>query len=453
MTEYSSNSMCSTETIPADSLTGIIFGVEGIRNSLVLLNGPMGCKFYHSTTSQFLMDRPPLYLPVEEGGKKVEVNYNYMNDWFFRQSRVPCTYLDHYDYVYGTSEKLEQALLYIRDHVEFDLLTIVNSPGASLIGDNLKELASKVLPDRRTVHIESPGYSECFSSGYEKASLEVLKQLSGEIRLRHRRSGVKKVNLLGLSIWHRYAQGDREELTRLLELCGIQVNCALFSGCSVEELLSIQDADLNLVIHPDMAAETAKYLEQEYGMPMLVCPGPPIGFDAVEQLFTELAERLDVDVTPVLEESRRSRGLAWYKLNGIYQSCGLPKGVPFAVQGTLPVVLRMTEFLGSYLGMVPDSLSCETTRPSELKRQLEELLKRLCSEEALDRSIQDTGAELVFADANTIAALMTEKQAFCGIEISLPGMGYTDILPKTQLGIRGTLFLIEQVINGLMSRL
>lgn len=469
MTEFTSNNMCSTERIPADSLTGVLFGVEGIRNAVALLNGPMGCKFYHSTTSQYLMDRPPLYLPVAEGGKKVEVNYNYMNDWFFRQSRVPCSYLDHYDYVYGTSEKLEEGLRYIRDHVDFDLLTIVNSPGASLIGDNLKELSGKVLPDRRCVHIESPGYSESFSSGYEKASLEVLKQLGNEIHKKQnekdslssnaaapasiRNKHGKKVNLLGLSIWHRYAQGDREELVRLLEMCGIQVNCCLFSGSSVDEILSIADADLNIVIHPDMAKETAEYLYEEYGTPLLLCPGPPIGFDAVEDLFSAIGRILDVDVEPVLLENRRSRGLAWYKLNGIYQASGLPKGVTFAVEGTLPVVVAMTEFLGEYLGMVPECLVCETKGPASLREKLEELLIKLQAEGADRKAISDTKAELVFSNANTISALMTRSNTFCGIEISLPGMGYTDILPKTQLGIRGTLFLIEQVINGLMSRL
>ncbi len=452
MTEYSSGSIWNNEPIPADSLTGILFGVEGVRNTVVLLNGPMGCKFYHSTTSQFLMDRPPLYLPITEGGERVEVNYNYMNDWFFRQSRVPCTYLDQHDYVYGTAEKLEEGLRYIREHVEFDLLTIVNSPGASLIGDNLKELAGKVLPDRRTVHIESPGYSESFSAGYEKASLEVLKQLKKEIS-KNAENKKKRVNLLGLSIWHRYAQGDREELIRLLELCGIEVNCVLFSGCSVDELLSITDADLNIVIHPDLAEETGEYLEKEYGMPMLLCPGPPVGFSAVEELFQKIGEALSVDVSPVLEESKRSRGLAWYKLNGIYQACGLPKGVPFAVKGTLPQVTALTEFLGEYLGMVPVSLDCEIEGPSWMRERLDQLLEGLQAQEALNRSIYDSKAELVFADANTIAALMTRRDGFCGIEINLPGMGYTDIIPKTQLGIKGSLFLIEQVINGLMSRL
>ncbi|MCQ2513249.1 MAG: hypothetical protein MJ092_07715, partial [Lachnospiraceae bacterium] len=65
-------------------------------------------------------------------------------------------------------------------------------------------------------------------------------------------------------------------------------------------------------------------------------------------------------------------------------------------------------------------------------------------------------AELVFGDANTIAQLKLLEQGghvFCGIEITLPGMGYTDIVPKTQMGINGAMFLTEQVLNGLMSKI
>ena len=62
-------------------------------------------------------------------------------------------------------------------------------------------------------------------------------------------------------------------------------------------------------------------------------------------------------------------------------------------------------------------------------------------------------AELVFGDANVIAELKLRNKLFCGIEISLPGMGYVDLIPKTHLGVEGALFLIEQVLNGLMSKL
>ena len=76
-----------TRSITPDSITGMIFAAEGIDHVVTLLNGPMGCKFYHSTTSQFLAVRPPLYLPSGEEGKKVPVNYQYLDNWFFRQSR------------------------------------------------------------------------------------------------------------------------------------------------------------------------------------------------------------------------------------------------------------------------------------------------------------------------------------------------------------------------------
>ena len=68
---------------------------------------------------------------------------------------------------------------------------------------------------------------------------------------------------------------------------------------------------------------------------------------------------------------------------------------------------------------------------------------------ALEKDIFDTDAELVFADGNVLAMLKAKQRRFSGIEISLPSMGYTDVIPKTHLGIAGGLLLCEQVINGL----
>ena len=99
-----------SRSITPDCTTGAIFAMEGIRNAVVLLNGPMGCRFYHSTTSRFLTIRPLLRLPQEEGGEARPVDYNTLNNWFFRQERVPCTWLDGEDYVYGTREKVLEAL-------------------------------------------------------------------------------------------------------------------------------------------------------------------------------------------------------------------------------------------------------------------------------------------------------------------------------------------------------
>ncbi|MBR6115251.1 MAG: oxidoreductase, partial [Oscillospiraceae bacterium] len=207
------------KSISPDSITGMIFALEGMRNTIVLLNGPMGCRFYHSTTSQFLSIRPLLYLPGEDGKAPVRVDYNYLNDWFFRQERVPCTYLDGYDYVYSTRDKVSRALDFIRENVAFDIIAIINSPGAALIGDNLLELARDKLGGCRVVMLESSGYSTSFEAGYQDASLALLRQVGAPLwdaaPRSPRAAAAPRVNLLGLSIWHRYYEGDLQELRRL----------------------------------------------------------------------------------------------------------------------------------------------------------------------------------------------------------------------------------------------
>lgn len=413
------------KSISPDALTGMIFALEGMRNAIVLLNGPMGCRFYHSTTSQFITEHPRLYIPLEDGGERVPVDYTYLNDWFFRQERVPSTYLDGYDYVYGTKEKVAEALRFIARNIDFDLLAIVNSPGAALIGDNLLEIARSILGDRRSVMLESPGFSEPFERGYSEALRAVLAQVGPALW----RDGadaapgandVKSVNLLGLSIWHRYHEGDLRELRRLFGLCGIRVNACPCAGCSIEELARLPQADLNVVLYPEMGLDPARLLEELLGQPYYLCSVPPVGFDATQRMFADICELLGTSNEALVRESERARALAWYKINQVDVSSGKPKGVLFHVTGCDSQVRAYAEFLTDYLGMI-------WADPED--------------------------AELVFSDANLISELMLKNKTFCGIEINLPGMGYIDLVPKTHLGIEGALFLVEQVLNGLMSRL
>ena len=67
---------CSSKSISPDSVTGMIFAMEGIRNVIVLLNGPMGCKFYHSTTSGFLAKHPPLRNAAGESVEQTKLAAN-----------------------------------------------------------------------------------------------------------------------------------------------------------------------------------------------------------------------------------------------------------------------------------------------------------------------------------------------------------------------------------------
>ena len=121
-------------SITPDSFSGLIFGFEGMQNTVVALNGPTGCKFYHSSVSD------------DQGLRQKEFDpLNYPLLYYFGQPRVPCTYLDKRDYIYGSRMKLEELLNFIKKESPADLLIVVNSPGAALIGDNLSQIVEGVV--------------------------------------------------------------------------------------------------------------------------------------------------------------------------------------------------------------------------------------------------------------------------------------------------------------------
>lgn len=434
-------------SITPDSMSGLVFAFEGISKGLVLMNGPTGCKFYHSATSDNQMIRQPEFDPLE-----------YPEFWYFGQPRVPSTFLDKRDYVYGSEDKLSEVIAFLEKEIDFDLLAIVNTPGAALIGDDIERIAREASKDEsKIISIGSPGYSLPIWDGYIKACRILIEKLAkpGE------KSAGKSVNILGLSIFHRDFAGDKEELQKSLALCEIDVNCFLCAGSSVSDIEKLPRADLNIVVDSLYGLDSAKLLSKLFDMPYIVCDGLPVGFRAMEELLHRVCEKLGSNITSYMEQSERARAKCFAHLSRVHTLTGRPKGVKFAVHGSLSQCLGYTEFLASYFGMTCDVVSIverkdlddKTRNYEELAMQearLIEILNDYGSSDALKKNIFDTDAELVFADGQTIAMLRAKGKRFSGIETALPSLGYIDVIEKSHLGIGGGLLLCEQVLNGML---
>lgn len=439
------------ENITPDSFSGIVFALEGMRRGVVLINGPTGCKFYHAATSDNQTIKQFEFDPL-----------NYPEKWYFGQPRVPCTYLDSRDYVYGSREKLTEGLGFLKENTRFDFLCIVNSPGAALIGDDLVGIVARALPDTPCVTVETPGFSQDVCSGYEKAAIELIRQIGPKPTLGAKadKSGEggdgcprsePVVNLLGLSILHRNHEGDIQELTRLLSLCGIKVGCALCADCGLSDVMKLPDAALNIVVHPEYGAKTAVFLKERYGVPFYVCDGPPVGFSAVEKMMRCVCRLIPgTEIQPFVRESERARARAYVYLSRLNSLTGLPKGVPFSVEGTWSEIYSYSYFLIKHFGMFLESTSVLSESTDIFRNRLLEFLKQNDREEVMKIGIVDAESELVFGSGNLIARLKLREKVFSGIEISLPSLGYVDVVPKTHMGLSGALLLTEQVINGMM---
>ncbi|MCR5846110.1 MAG: nitrogenase component 1 [bacterium] len=423
------------ETVTPDSLSGAIFAMEGVERAIVLLNGPTGCKYYHSAISDNQLIRQSDFDPLK-----------YPFTWYFGQPRVPCTYVDNDDYVYGGEEKLVAALEFLRDNISFDFIAIVNSPGMSLIGDDIAGIAGRVLGDRPHLAIETPGFSQDVCQGHELAALALLRSIGFDDSVQ---VVPKRVNILGMSLSQIHHYGDVLEIRRLLEGCGLEVGCALCAGSSLDDIRSIPSAAANIVIYPEFGIETARCLEERFGTPTYVCDGPPIGFAATERMLEGICELAGGSPEAMLEESRTARARAFAFISRVNSISGMPNGVTYAMEGCCSELCSYMEALTGYLGMTLTGATVLNPQTSQWYPLLSQMVAEYGFPEALSVEAGEAQADIVLGSGNTIAALKAQRRVFVGIETSLPTIGYYDLVPKTFLGISGTMQLLECVINAL----
>ena len=451
MPDSTKNIRC-TENITPDSLTGAIFALEGIRDACVILNGPTGCKFYHSAISDGQFLRSLSFDPSEDSGR-----------FHFGQPRVPSTYLDGHDYVFGSGEKLSELLRFAAER-RYGLIAVVNSPGAALIGDDLERFVAQEVRDIPCLSLENTGYSGTCGIGYQNALMKVLEVLPPSKSMAspnpatppkaESSGGHKKydrtVNLLGMGIYQKYYDGNVEAIRRLFALCGVEVLAAPGTGDGMDTLRKSVRVRRNVVIYPEYGERIAKRYQALYGVQYILSPeGPPIGFDATEALVRAVCEELDADSRPAIEAVERARGQAYMNLARYSSLLGLPKGARFSVKAESSVANALTRWLCSYLGMIPAAISLLDDRHVIAASRLETFLESIGYSDVLNAPILSTPTDIIFADGSTISQARLSEAAVCGVEIALPSLAYLDIVPKTIFGEQGSLYILEQLMNGL----
>jgi nitrogenase molybdenum-iron protein alpha/beta subunit len=421
--------------VQPDSLTGVIMAIEGICDAAVLLNGPTGCKFFHGAIAEGQLPRESAYDPLL-----------HLDEFYFGQPRVPATYLDGDDYVLGAGAKLERILPAVasKGHA---LIGVVNSPGAALIGDDLARLVREAGLGVPCVTIESTADSGHFDEGAGRATRAVLEALNPLAQPVEPRA----VLLSGLNIAQRFWEGDVDELRRLLGLCGVEVVAVLTAGVRVDELRAIRRAAINIIVHEPSPDLLAPWLRERFGLETLVpSHGAPVGFDATEAWVRGVCARLGACPDPAIAAIDAARARAVRHIKRVNALTGLPKGATFAVSGSPSLVDPLVRWLREYLGMVPVAVHLHD-HESARARVLADFLERHGHAGVMGRDALDAAPDLVFGDGAFLARFAFEPQYPAPIELELPSGGRIDVVPRCVLGARGALYLLESVLNGLVS--
>ncbi|MDA8307952.1 MAG: nitrogenase [Deltaproteobacteria bacterium] len=417
----------------ADGFTGVLLGLEGIADAAVILHGPTGCRAHHSSMSEYGFPRDV-----------VHDRLNYADRFYFGQPRIPTTYLDGDDYVFGASEKLRQAIR-AAEAGSPGLLAVVNAPGAALIGEDLRQCMAYSAIDIPGVVIEMPALSRPMAEGYQQAVLAVLETIQPQ------RSPVrpKTVSLIGISIAHSHWAGSLSELRRLLALCGIEVLCVPGAGSRLADWYSLSRTACHAVIHAEYAGRIADWLTKRFDAPvMFPQSGAPIGFEATEQWVVAVAEAVGADPAPALSairEQRRDVSRHMSRISGVGRAL---KGMTCSIQADPSIALPLSRFVYEYLGMLPVSVATPDCANTGLAKRLKDFLTDIGCMDIWQEPWQTAGADFLFSDGHQVNQRLAFGCFEGGIELVLPLGRRVDFVRKPLLGAMGAAYLVETIVNG-----
>jgi nitrogenase molybdenum-iron protein alpha/beta subunit len=396
---------------------------EGVSDAVTIVHGPTGCKQYPADLSEKVFRS-------RDGHNNVRDLFSFEEKYYFFQPRIPCTYLAGDTFVSGAAERL-QDLYELVVSKRPGLIGVINSPGASLIGEDLTRLSSGIP----TSVCESPGYSHSMSEGFQDASIEIIRTLCKDGATEK-----KGVCILGMSICQHRWEDSVRELKRMLALCGIDVIATVCAGSSSAEISRIPSSELNIVIDSEYGGKTAEYCKEAFGTDY-VC-GMPLGFDSVRDWITDVCGRLGRDPTPALEDLAFWRAKAASTMSKLDSSFINISGRTFSVDGDCTLVERVSEFLYSYLGLVPVAISSlDKERAADVRRRFSDRGIEV------EDSVWDTEADICLASGNTVSSLKSRLLIHDGIDIMEPSRMHVTITEEPLIGTMGTVILMQKVLD------
>lgn len=290
-------------------------------------------------------------------------------------STIPCTNAEEKDVVFGGEIKLKSVIDGSFKIIDADLYVVLTGCTAAIVGDDVGSVVTEYQDeDKPVVYVETGGFK---SNNYVSHS-EVVNAIIDQYVDKFKNSnGVKKglVNLFAtIPYQDPYWNGNLEELKRLLEGIGLEVN-VLFGNESngVEEWKTIPNAQFNILVNAWAGLDIVKHLEEKYKIPYFQFPYLPIGGIETSKFLREVAEfsKLDkekVDAFIKHEEEKYYSHIektADFMLEFRY---GIPRRVYSIADATY--VIGFNKFLLNELGIIPGKQFIVDDTPEKYKESI-----------------------------------------------------------------------------------
>ncbi|MCL6606511.1 MAG: ferredoxin:protochlorophyllide reductase (ATP-dependent) subunit B [Geminicoccaceae bacterium] len=237
-----------------------------------------------------------------------------------RPARPPVTYTTFQarDLGRDTAELFQNACRAAFERFRPAALLVGASCTAELIQDDPGGLATALDLPVPVIPLELPAYQKKENWGAAETFYQLVRALAGPhapppgTKRPPRPQGRKpRANLLGPTALGFRHRDDPQEVEKLLDLLGVEVAVVAPLGASVADLARLGEADLNVVLYPEIGLPAARYLERTFGQPWTKTV--PIGLGASRDFLREVADLLGLDPEPAI--ARVAPRARWWSLS------------------------------------------------------------------------------------------------------------------------------------------
>ncbi len=183
------------------------------------------------------------------------------------------------------------------------LLMVGDSCTAEIIQDQPGALAEGAGLDIPVVPLEMLAYARKENWGASETFYSLVRALlvsqapaAGTQRPARPEGRRPSVNLLGPSSLGFRCRDDIIEVRKLLDTIGVDINVTAPLGASPQDLMRIPEADANVCLYPEVADAACSWLQRTFKQPTIKTV--PIGVGATADFLQEVAETLQLDVSP-----------------------------------------------------------------------------------------------------------------------------------------------------------
>ncbi|MFY9512210.1 MAG: ferredoxin:protochlorophyllide reductase (ATP-dependent) subunit B [Rubrivivax sp.] len=224
-----------------------------------------------------------------------------------RDRRPPVTYTTFQarDLGSDTAQLFQDAVREAHERFTPQAMIVGASCTAELIQDDPGGLAQALDLPIPVIPLELPAYQKKENWGAAETFYQLVRRLARapEARTPQARPSCNLLGPTALGFRHR---DDVLELRGLLSRLGIGINVVAPLDATPADLARLPDADFNVVLYPETAAQAASWLTRQFGQP--ATKTVPIGAQATREFIAEVAQIAGIEVPPDIGDTRAT----WY---------------------------------------------------------------------------------------------------------------------------------------------